>query len=344
MDIELISRLSCLLCNHEGEWLYGNLADWLFGVSGKWGVRCCRQCGIAWLDPQPAAPDIPKLYARYYTHEVGKPNTWLARVRAATHQQVLARMGYAVDVSPWLLPRLLSFVPSIASAAALDVLGLPTSAMGNLLDVGCGNGDFGVRMRSFGWTVSGVDPDPTAVSRARSQSLEVFTGSIADVPDKAFYDVITLNHVIEHAADPVELLHECQKRLRPGGRLIVTTPNLKSLGHWWFKSYWRGLEIPRHLVLFSQDALRECAQRAGLKIDTLRTETRLARMIYCPSVCAREGRHDVGEQTNFRVRTKLGSYFFQAIEDSLMYLANGIGEEILCVCVAPNAGDRDREI
>jgi 2-polyprenyl-3-methyl-5-hydroxy-6-metoxy-1,4-benzoquinol methylase len=333
--IELEPRPTCLLCGMAGRALYDNLKDWLFDVPGKWKLSCCTACGIAWLDPTPAPKDISKLYARYYTHATGEPSTWLTRIRAATHQQVLARMGYTVDYSSRLLPRLLSYVPSINRAAVLDVLSLPTSATGTLLDVGCGNGEFGARMRSFGWTVSGVDPDSTAIAQARSKSLEVFTGSIEDVPTTSHYDVITLNHVIEHADDPVNLLSECRKRLSPKGRVIVTTPNLKSLGHRWFKANWRGLEVPRHLVLFSEQGLRRCVERAGLEIDTMRTETRLARMIYCPSVCAKEGGHDIGEQRNFRVRTKIGSYVFQTIEDALTHLANGIGEELFCVGTAP---------
>jgi SAM-dependent methyltransferase len=161
-------------------------------------------------------------------------------------------------------------------------------------------------------------------------------------------DVVTLNHVIEHAADPIDLLRECGKRLRPQtGRLIITTPNLKSLGHWWFKNYWRGLEVPRHLVLFSRAALKECIERAGLKVQTLSTETRLARMIYSPSVSARLGGREIGEKTNFPLCTKFGAYFFQAAEDSLMYLTKGVGEEIFCVCLvrkndeAPN-GDPEK--
>ena len=119
------------------------------------------------------------------------------------------------------------------------------------------------------------------------------------------------------------------------GRLIITTPNINSLGHWWFKGYWRGLEVPRHLVLFSLAALRECVRQAGLTVQYVGTETRLARMIYNPSAYAQLGCRDVGQKTNFRARTKIAAYLFQAIEESIMCLRKDAGEEIFCVCSVP---------
>jgi 2-polyprenyl-3-methyl-5-hydroxy-6-metoxy-1,4-benzoquinol methylase len=267
---------------------------------------------------------------------IDAPVTRIGLLRHATFECVLASLGYAIDRPKGILPRLLSRVRPLARATALDVMGLPASDIGELLDVGCGNGEFIARMRSLGWKVSGVDPDPKAVSYGRSRGLELFNGMISDVPESARYDVITLNHVIEHVVDPVGLLRECRKRLRPGtGRLIIATPNIHSLGHWWFKGYWRGLEVPRHLILFSLAALRECARQAGLTVQYLGTETRLARMIYNPSAYAQRGCRDVGQRTNFRVRTKIAAYLFQGVEESIMCLSKDAGEEIFCVCSVP---------
>jgi SAM-dependent methyltransferase len=262
--------------------------------------------------------------------------TWIGRLQHAMTECVLARLGYPVDYPKGILPRLLSRLPSAQRTAVLSVLGLHTSRAGSLLDVGCGNGQFIVRMRSFGWKVFGIDLDPAAVSYGQSQGLDVRTGTISDLPETNCYDVITLSHVVEHVADPVDLLRECGKRLRPGaGRIIVTTPNIDSLGHWWFRKYWRGMEVPRHFIVFSPAGLRDCVERAGLSLQSLSTETRLAPMIYRQSACASAGDRSVGERINFKMSTKVAARLFRMIENSMVHVKKDLGEEIFCVCVKP---------
>jgi 2-polyprenyl-3-methyl-5-hydroxy-6-metoxy-1,4-benzoquinol methylase len=313
--------------------LYSGLADWLLDVPGTWEMQACRTCEAAWLDPQPVVEDIPKLYSRYYTHKA-IPVTKFDGLRRAISLHVLARMGYPVESPRRWLPQLLSRIQPFARAAALDVMDLPASSRGTLLDVGCGNGELLARMQSLGWKVVGIEPDPSAVSFSRSRGLQVLPGMISDVPADERYDVITINHVIEHVSDPVGLLAECAKHLRPdGGRLIISTPNMKSLGHQMFGRYWRGLEVPRHLMLFSPRALCECIRQAGLRVNWIRTETRMARVIYNPSACAKAGEQRVGERTNFSAVTKTAAYLFQALEDMWIYLRKEAGEEIFVCAV-----------
>ena len=330
-DVAVTAAPTCLLCGADGSTLYDGMIDCLWGVPGQWGLRQC-ECGLAWLHPQPCAQDIAKLYARYYTHaevDTGR----LERLRQEFLKCVLARMGYRVQPSRLWLARALSRVPSIARARALEIFDLPASSVGKLLDVGCGSGRFIRQMQSLGWDASGVDPDPAAVAYGTSQGLSVFQGTVSDAPPNSRYDVITLNHVIEHVPDPIGLLAECKKRLTPRtGRLLITTPNLSSLGHRWFGRYWRGLETPRHLVLFSVPGLRKCASEAGLSVQSLRTETRLARMIYNASACAKAGETRIGEKTDFTTTNKCAAFLFQAMEELSMVFRKDAGEEIFCEC------------
>jgi 2-polyprenyl-3-methyl-5-hydroxy-6-metoxy-1,4-benzoquinol methylase len=328
----VVAQPACVVCGTPGKMLYEGLSDWLFGFPGSWSVKTCSDCEVLWLDPRPAEEEFPRLYARYYTHsESGE--TDLRGLRQATVQHVLAGMGYEVAVGDTILPRLLSYVPSIARTCSLDVLGLPRKRIGRLLDVGCGSGEFVRRMRSLGWDAVGIDPDHEAVQRGREGGLEVREGTIAHLSEKENYDVIALNHVIEHVADPVLLLKECRTRLRSqNGILVITTPNVKSLGHAWFKRYWRGLEIPRHLTVFSPAALSKCVADSGLHVCALRTETRLARMIFNSSTCAKHGEIDVGDRSEFPLGVKWKSYAFQLAEEALSYINGDVGEEIYCVC------------
>jgi 2-polyprenyl-3-methyl-5-hydroxy-6-metoxy-1,4-benzoquinol methylase len=249
-------------------------------------------------------------------------------------------MGYPAVKAKGLLARCLSYLPSAKRRAALAVLHLPASDTGDLLDVGCGNGEFIEQMRSYGWRVAGVDLDLSAVSYCQSRGLDVRGGTITELPETTLYDVIALTHVIEHVSDPIELLRECGKRLRPGtGRIFITTPNLDSLGHTWFGKYWRGLEIPRHFVVFSVAGLRQCVERAGLSVTAMGTETRLAQMIYKNSACARAGEREVGQRSQVGVASKLSARLFRIVEDGLIKVKKNAGEEIFCICTV-QAGPR----
>lgn len=143
---------------------------------------------------------------------------------------------------------------------------LPKSG-GKLLDVGCGAGSFLMLAQSVGWDVVGLDPDPKAAANAADQGLTVHNGGVEYFNGETeLFDVITMNHVIEHLHEPVKVLKACYALLKPEGELWLETPNIDSFGHARFGKNWRGLETPRHLVLFSRHSLSLCFIRAGFPV------------------------------------------------------------------------------
>jgi len=164
---------------------------------------------------------------------------------------------------------------------------------GRLLDLGCGNGQFLARMRELGWDTLGIEPDPEAAKIARdNHGLEVYVGAVDEVGLPAdLFDVITMSHVIEHLPDPIHILRVCGRLLRRGGRLVMITPNIGGLGHRLFGQAWRGLDPPRHIMLFSVKTLRACAESAGLDVVELWTSTSSAPMMWARSrIIQRQGK------------------------------------------------------
>lgn len=337
---------NCRLCGCPGQPLYTGLRDRLFDAPGVWGFSKCRRCGLVWLNPQPSPDDIGKLYEHYYTHgpapsAESSPSldvSWHYKVRMS----VLAmHYGYrsALPSRAWeAVGKIGRLLPLLREAAGAMVMYLPIAAGGRLLDIGCGSGGFLARMRDYGWKVQGVEPDPDAARVGReSLGMDVATGTLegATLP-AASVDAITLHHVIEHVPDPIALLRECRRVLKPGGRLVAITPNVESFGHKFFKSCWRGLEPPRHLHLFSLPALQACADRAGLHTESLRTIDRLSREIYIFSQAIRHGvphPHD-GHRPGRRLAYQAWAFF--ALEESLRILNGNVGEEL--VLIATRAG------
>jgi 2-polyprenyl-3-methyl-5-hydroxy-6-metoxy-1,4-benzoquinol methylase len=267
----------CYLCQAQGEPLYENLADCLFGVPGTWNLMRCpnSNCGMAWLNPVPLEEDIGKAYAKYYTHgDTPMPRTWFA--------EVMRRRG--------LILRSLAN-PVQAERESLFLMHLDNVKPGKLLDVGCGDGVRLARLRALGWDVCGQDVDPVAVAYARETlGLEANSGQLKDLPyPESSFDCVTLNHVIEHTHDPVGLLEESRRFLKTGGLLVVITPNVSSFAHKHFGRFWRGLEPPRHIHLFSPKTLATTAAKAGFTGIRVRTTVGNAQIFAHGSLAVKNG-------------------------------------------------------
>jgi SAM-dependent methyltransferase len=226
----------------------------------------------------PAEGEIGKAYRKYYTHRSFSPPHG-----GSAADRVLLAVYFAIDN---LVSRITGLSALRRRAEVMYLDGIPP---GKLLDVGCGDGRIPAQLRRRGWSAEGVEVDPEAVAHARMKhGLSVHHGSLETLrfPDEAF-DAIVMNHVVEHVHDPVALLRECGRILRSGGRLIVVTPNTKSLGHRIFGKDWGHLDPPRHLHLFSRGTLRDCAEKAGIGIAGVWCTPVHAATVLPESVCNR---------------------------------------------------------
>jgi SAM-dependent methyltransferase len=146
-----------------------------------------------------------------------------------------------------------------------------------LLEIGFGNGSFLALSKSCGWQAEGLDPDVQAVANAAQRGLTVHHGGVEYFDGQsALFDFITMNHVLEHVHDPAAVLRACHRLLRPGGMISIETPNIDAQGYRAFGTDWRGLEAPRHLILFNRSSLCRALRDAGF------TSTRDSRR---PSAC-----------------------------------------------------------
>ncbi|HWV46361.1 MAG TPA: class I SAM-dependent methyltransferase, partial [Nitrospira sp.] len=110
-----------------------------------------------------------------------------------------------------------------------------------LLDVGCSSGALLAVAAKLGFSPSGVEPASKAAETAQRTGFDVFCGLLHDAsfPDAAF-DVITAFELIEHLNDPLLLLNECSRILKPEGILIVNTPNASSWTAGVMRECWDG--------------------------------------------------------------------------------------------------------
>jgi 2-polyprenyl-3-methyl-5-hydroxy-6-metoxy-1,4-benzoquinol methylase len=277
--------MTCYLCGSAGAVRHDRLTDQIFDVPGEWSLRQCSapDCRLVWLDPCPVVEDIPKLYRTYYTHEANGRRDVL--MRAYDRVLDLARPHVTGRTPPpgwrgWIGRRLAGFGPFREEIEG-ETFWLDRPTGGRWLDVGCGNGTYLVQLARRGWTAEGVEFDPAAAAVAARAGFTVRVGSLEQVgyPDSSF-DVVSMSHVIEHLPDPVGTLTECRRILRPGGRIVLATPNAMGLGSRRFGRAWVGWHHPRHLFVFTPESLASAVERAGLTVDRLFTSSRSARVAW----------------------------------------------------------------
>jgi SAM-dependent methyltransferase len=154
---------------------------------------------------------------------------------------------------------------------------LPTEP-GRVLDVGCATGYIAELVRHLGHEVVGVELNRTMAAKARQRGLEVLEHDLEEplpLPDNSF-DLVHACEIIEHLFDTEAFLHHVHAVLAPGGTLVLSTPNLNSLGNRFRVALGRPLPMwgaypgdthGGHIRVFNLAKARELLDRTGFRTD-----------------------------------------------------------------------------
>jgi SAM-dependent methyltransferase len=238
----------CPLCGKdEGEPLaVGN--DFAHGITpDSFLVLSCPACGLVYLNPRPAPEEWPRLHPPEY------------------------------------------FMPSGSGRLSADGLGRGTvgalvqscgviAPNARILEVGYGARLHLDQLRRVGppsWVLEAVTPHESLARAAREAGLIVYHGRPQALEDSGTaYDLILLLHALEHCEAPLDELVSLRRLLRPGGRLVVVTPNAASRACRLFRGrHWAGYDFPRHPCLFGPDTLRRLAAATGFSVERLGTRS-----------------------------------------------------------------------
>lgn len=137
---------------------------------------------------------------------------------------------------------------------------------GNVLEVGAGSGDFLHLLEGAGYRVEGVELSKRAALQAKQKyGLTLHQGTLAEAafPDE-YFDYIVMYHVLEHVPSPREVLQEARRILKPGGRILIEVPNVRSIDTLLARRLLLNvLDYPNHLYAFSRATLRRLVEEAG---------------------------------------------------------------------------------
>ncbi len=159
------------------------------------------------------------------------------------------------------------FIKKIALKQKLKLINGYASNKKNLLDVGCGTGNFLQVAKQNGWQVSGIEPN----KHAREIANKKTNNSVFEIEqllkfEEASFDVITLWHVLEHLPKLEEHIAIFKKLLKPTGTLIIAVPNYNSYDALYYKKHWAAFDVPRHLWHFSKTSISKLVLKERMNV------------------------------------------------------------------------------
>jgi 2-polyprenyl-3-methyl-5-hydroxy-6-metoxy-1,4-benzoquinol methylase len=204
----------------------------------------CNQCGLVYQNPRPTLSHIGIHYPPEYDPYIETETT-----SASLFTKIAKQYG---------LKKRLRFITRHKTG-------------GTILDIGCASGDLLAALKKSNkhWTLYGVEIDKVSGQSAQEKGVKVFVGTVEDAayPDN-FFDVITMWDVLEHLHNPRATLREVFRILKPTGILVIRVPNLNSIDAKIFGASWAGLDIPRHLYVFSNSTLSRLLKEEGFFIKS----------------------------------------------------------------------------
>jgi 2-polyprenyl-3-methyl-5-hydroxy-6-metoxy-1,4-benzoquinol methylase len=237
----LINYKSCPLCGSQSISAFLKARDNLL-THESFDIYQCHSCNFRFTQDVPAPDEIGKYYQSqdYVSHS---------------------------DTRKGVMNKLYHFGRSIMLKKKYGMMKKETIGK-SLLDIGCGTGYFPAFMKEKGFTVAGVETDPKARDFAQQHfNLKVYSPEDLinhQIEDK--FDVITLWHVLEHLDDFNLYIERMLEQLSPEGSLVIALPNCNALDARYYKAFWAGYDVPRHLWHFTPSTFQMLAKKHGLKI------------------------------------------------------------------------------
>jgi 2-polyprenyl-3-methyl-5-hydroxy-6-metoxy-1,4-benzoquinol methylase len=200
----------------------------------------CTQCGFQYVGYRRSKLTFGSEAAGVTAERVRQANSHLPILRLEEERR-LSLLNAA-----WRLDLIKQFKPS-----------------GRLLEVGCARGDF-LRVARESFEVFGVEPNPNLADSAANVA-SIHRDVVENVPWSGF-DVVASFHVIEHADSPRRFVSAMAKRLKPGGLMVLETPDIGTLPFRILRKRWRQF-IPEHYFFFDSRRMTKLLEDEGLKVE-----------------------------------------------------------------------------
>jgi len=166
---------------------------------------------------------------------------------------------------------------------------------GRIFDVGTGDCRHFDELRRFlDLECAGIEIQPDIAAKGRARGYDVLEGTLeaADLSDHVGkYDVVSMNHVLEHVVEPRTMLERALDLLRPGGYVIGQLPTVSSWENKVFGHNWGGYHYPRHLQIPSRAGLSNLLAEVGFSSVRVKSAPHIQTTISLQNTLVRRGWH-----------------------------------------------------
>lgn len=139
---------------------------------------------------------------------------------------------------------------------------------GTILDIGCGTGYFLNECKNNNFDTIGIEPNEIARISCQKKGLKVFENINEILNQNKSINVVSLWHVLEHIHQPKDLLIKIHSLLSTKGILILALPNRNSFDAKYYKQFWAGYDVPRHIYHFTKKNVIDITKNKFILLDT----------------------------------------------------------------------------
>ena len=248
---------ACIICgNKEANEIF-SVKELQLGLDERFQYQLCKNCGsMTLMDP-------PADFSRYYRNE--DYYSFRMEMKALKKPGLIqrAKSGFLLYGKNKLVGSLLSIGYKIPEQ--YNWLKNSKAQRGDaILDVGCGNGSLLTQLHRMGFTnLTGIDP---FINEGHDYGpIKIFKKEIYDL--NGSFDLIMMHHSLEHMFQPLKALQKTYSLLNKNKYLLVRIPVMGNFGWQHYKTFWCGLDAPRHIFIPSEKGMRMLAADAGFEIE-----------------------------------------------------------------------------
>lgn len=230
----------CIICSEELSFSKEVKDHFLSGEI--FNLKYCSKCDVAYTDPIPDDSVLPNYYnsEKYYSH-AGKQRSFFHLVYNFI-RKLMFRKKYQIICK--------------------------YKKQGDILDIGCGTGALLEYIaQKKGWNAFGIEPNEIAFnSISNKDNISIYLSDKDEALSTKKFDFISMWHVLEHVTEIDDRLTYIKNNLKKDGVLLIAVPNKNSFDARYYKDYWAGYDVPRHLYHFSHQSVALLLRQYGFEL------------------------------------------------------------------------------